>query len=156
MVWETVLYVNNLFDTNAKLAFDRERGGRARLGYHVGTPRTIGLTLRKAFLAAPPPPAAAAAAAAAASAAPAGDADLPRRIGDPGDGHLPATAAATATAAGTRARLSGDDQGKRHAAAITASRTDAPLAPHRSGRRRRFGPRDRHVRKGLSKRAASR
>jgi outer membrane receptor protein involved in Fe transport len=44
-----VLYVNNLFDENAILAFDRERGGRARLGYHVGTPRTIGLTVRQAF-----------------------------------------------------------------------------------------------------------
>ena len=36
---EVVAYVNNLFDTNAKLSFDRERGGRARLGYNVGTPR---------------------------------------------------------------------------------------------------------------------
>ena len=26
-----MLYVNNLFDENAKLSFDRERGGRARL-----------------------------------------------------------------------------------------------------------------------------
>ena len=32
-----------------KLSFDRERGGRARLGFNVGQPRTIGLTLRKAF-----------------------------------------------------------------------------------------------------------
>ena len=56
---DVILYANNLFDENAKLAFDRERGGRARLGYHVGTPRTIGLTLRKAFrddAVAPPPP----------------------------------------------------------------------------------------------------
>ncbi len=55
---EVVGYVNNLFDTNAKLSFDRERGGRARLGYNVGTPRIIGLTLRKRFAeaAAPPPP----------------------------------------------------------------------------------------------------
>jgi iron complex outermembrane recepter protein len=54
---EVVAYVNNLFDTNAKLSFDRERGGRARLGYNVGTPRVIGLTLRKRFAqAAPPPP----------------------------------------------------------------------------------------------------
>ncbi|MGI8611432.1 MAG: TonB-dependent receptor, partial [Sphingomicrobium sp.] len=60
---ELVAYVNNLFDENAKLSLDRERGGRARLGYNIGTPRTIGLTLRQAFLAprpavvqAPPPP----------------------------------------------------------------------------------------------------
>ncbi|HVL29876.1 MAG TPA: TonB-dependent receptor, partial [Sphingomicrobium sp.] len=54
---DVILYANNLFDENAKLAFDRERGGRARLGYHVSTPRTIGLTLRQAFraeAAAPP------------------------------------------------------------------------------------------------------
>jgi iron complex outermembrane receptor protein len=59
---EIVGYVNNLFDENAKLSFDRERGGRARLGFNIGTPRTIGLTVRQAFLApravemAPPPP----------------------------------------------------------------------------------------------------
>ena len=46
---DAVLYVNNVLDESPKLAFDRERGGRARLGYHVGQPRTIGLTLRKAF-----------------------------------------------------------------------------------------------------------
>jgi len=46
---DAVLYVNNVFDESPKLSFDRERGGRARLGYHVGQPRTIGLTLRKAF-----------------------------------------------------------------------------------------------------------
>ena len=63
---EVVGYVNNLFDEDPKLSLDRERGGRARIGYNVGTPRTIGLTLRQAFLAprsapvmeavAPPPP----------------------------------------------------------------------------------------------------
>jgi iron complex outermembrane receptor protein len=60
---EVVGYVNNLFDENPRLSFDRERGGRARLGYNIGTPRTIGLTLRQAFrsagpvvAAAPPPP----------------------------------------------------------------------------------------------------
>ena len=50
---EVVLYVNNLFDENPLLSFDRERGGRARLGYNVGQPRTIGLTLRHAFRSAP-------------------------------------------------------------------------------------------------------
>lgn len=44
-----LVYVNNLFDENALLAFDRERGGRARLGFHVGQPRTFGVTARKSF-----------------------------------------------------------------------------------------------------------
>lgn len=44
-----IAYVNNLFDENALLSFDRERGGRARLGYTVGQPRTFGITARKAF-----------------------------------------------------------------------------------------------------------
>jgi outer membrane receptor protein involved in Fe transport len=42
-------YVTNLFDKNPLLSFDRERGGRARLGFNVGQPRTIGLTARKTF-----------------------------------------------------------------------------------------------------------
>jgi iron complex outermembrane receptor protein len=42
-------YVNNLFDENALLSFDRERGGRARLGYTIGQPRTMGVTVRHAF-----------------------------------------------------------------------------------------------------------
>ena len=42
-------YVNNLFDENPLLSFDRERGGRARLGFSVGQPRTFGLTARKEF-----------------------------------------------------------------------------------------------------------
>ena len=60
---EVVAYVNNLFDENAKLAFDRERGGRARQAFHIGTPRTIGMTVRMGFKSgpkvaevAPPPP----------------------------------------------------------------------------------------------------
>lgn len=43
------IYVNNLLDENALLAFDRERGGRARLGFSVSQPRTFGLTVRKGF-----------------------------------------------------------------------------------------------------------
>ncbi len=43
------LYVSNLFDENAQLAFDRERGGRARLGFSTNPPRTIGMTVRKTF-----------------------------------------------------------------------------------------------------------
>jgi outer membrane receptor protein involved in Fe transport len=47
--FSVVAYVNNLLDENALLAFDRERGGRARLGYHVGQPRTFGITARQKF-----------------------------------------------------------------------------------------------------------
>jgi len=47
--FDFTIYVNNLFDENALLAFDRERGGRARLGFHVGQPRTLGVTVRKRF-----------------------------------------------------------------------------------------------------------
>ena len=43
------VYVNNLLDENALLSFDRERGGRARLGFNVGQPRIIGLTVRQRF-----------------------------------------------------------------------------------------------------------
>ncbi|MDP9424305.1 MAG: TonB-dependent receptor [Pseudomonadota bacterium] len=46
---EVVAYVNNLFDENPKLSFDRERGGRARLGFNIGTPRTVGVTTRIKF-----------------------------------------------------------------------------------------------------------
>jgi iron complex outermembrane receptor protein len=46
---DIVAYVNNVFDENALMSFDRERGGRARLGYQIGQPRTYGLTVRKAF-----------------------------------------------------------------------------------------------------------
>ncbi|WP_332102840.1 hypothetical protein [Kineobactrum salinum] len=47
--WEAVLYANNVTDENAQLSFDRERGGRARLAYRNGQPRTVGITLRKFF-----------------------------------------------------------------------------------------------------------
>lgn len=47
--WEVVLYMNNVTDTNANLSFDRERGGRARLGFRTNQPRTIGLTARTRF-----------------------------------------------------------------------------------------------------------
>jgi iron complex outermembrane receptor protein len=46
---ELVAYVNNVFDENPILSFDRERGGRARLGFNVGQPRIIGLTFRQKF-----------------------------------------------------------------------------------------------------------
>jgi iron complex outermembrane recepter protein len=53
-------YVTNIFDVDPKLSLDRERGLRARIGYNIGTPRTIGLTVRQSFgghpLPPPPPP----------------------------------------------------------------------------------------------------
>ncbi len=47
--WSILAYINNLADENAALAFDRERGGRARLGFHTNQPRTFGLTARLRF-----------------------------------------------------------------------------------------------------------
>ena len=44
-----IAYVNNLFDENPLLSFDRERGGRARLGFNVGQPRVVGVTVRQSF-----------------------------------------------------------------------------------------------------------
>jgi len=43
------VYVTNALDQDPLLAFDKERGGRARVGYDVGTPRVIGVTMRKHF-----------------------------------------------------------------------------------------------------------
>jgi len=47
--WSLVFYVSNLFDENALLSFDRERGGRARTAFRSNQPRTIGVTYRKDF-----------------------------------------------------------------------------------------------------------
>jgi iron complex outermembrane receptor protein len=47
--WALILFVNNVADENANLAFDRERGGRARLGFHTNQPRTYGITVRHEF-----------------------------------------------------------------------------------------------------------
>ncbi len=47
--FSAILYVNNVSDEKALLSFDRERGGRARLGFATNQPRTIGVTLRKSF-----------------------------------------------------------------------------------------------------------
>jgi len=47
--WEAVLYINNVTDENADLSYDRERGGRARIGFRTNAPRTIGVTIRKSF-----------------------------------------------------------------------------------------------------------
>ena len=47
--WEVVAYLRNLTDENANLSFDRERGGRARLGFRTNDPRTLGVTFRMRF-----------------------------------------------------------------------------------------------------------
>jgi iron complex outermembrane receptor protein len=47
--WDFSLYANNLFDEQALLALDRERGLRARVGYLTNQPRTFGLTARFKF-----------------------------------------------------------------------------------------------------------
>jgi iron complex outermembrane receptor protein len=47
--FEVSVYANNLFDENALLSFDRERGGRARQAFNINTPRTVGLTTRYKF-----------------------------------------------------------------------------------------------------------
>ena len=47
--WEVAFYINNASDENANLSFDRERGGRARLGFRTNQPRTIGINLRHSF-----------------------------------------------------------------------------------------------------------
>ena len=44
-----MVYVNNLFNETPLLSLDRERGGRARIGYNVGSPRKYGLTVRQSF-----------------------------------------------------------------------------------------------------------
>ena len=47
--WDMALFVSNLTDENAPLSFDRERGGRARLGFRIGQPRTAGFVVRRSF-----------------------------------------------------------------------------------------------------------
>jgi iron complex outermembrane recepter protein len=47
--WDFRLYGNNLTDKNANLSFDRERGGRARLGFRTNQPRTIGINVSRRF-----------------------------------------------------------------------------------------------------------
>ena len=48
-VWEFAGYVNNLWDTNAHLALDYERGRSARVGYLTNQPRTIGMYAQYKF-----------------------------------------------------------------------------------------------------------
>jgi len=47
--WSATLYVHNVGDENANLSFDRERGGRARLGFRTNQPRTVGVVVRANF-----------------------------------------------------------------------------------------------------------
>ncbi len=47
--WDVALYANNLTDERALLAFDRERGTRARIFYLTNQPRTFGLSARVNF-----------------------------------------------------------------------------------------------------------
>lgn len=47
--WDIALFVNNVTDENVRQSLDRERGGRARVGYRVGQPRTAGITARYDF-----------------------------------------------------------------------------------------------------------
>lgn len=47
--WSATLYVQNVGDENTNLSFDRERGGRARLGFRTNKPRTIGVVVRANF-----------------------------------------------------------------------------------------------------------
>jgi iron complex outermembrane receptor protein len=47
--WEVAGYLNNLWDTNAHVALDYERGRSARLGYLTNQPRTIGVGAQYKF-----------------------------------------------------------------------------------------------------------
>lgn len=47
--WNLTFYINNLFDEDALLSFDRERGGAARAAFRTNQPRTFGLTFRTDF-----------------------------------------------------------------------------------------------------------
>jgi hypothetical protein len=41
--WELAAYLNNIWDTNARLALDYERGRSARVGYITNQPETVGI-----------------------------------------------------------------------------------------------------------------
>jgi iron complex outermembrane recepter protein len=47
--WDVSFYINNLTDELAYLAFDRERGTRARIFYLVNQPRTFGISTRFSY-----------------------------------------------------------------------------------------------------------
>ncbi len=44
--WDTAIFMNNVTDERALLALDQERGTRARVGFLINTPRTIGISAR--------------------------------------------------------------------------------------------------------------
>ncbi len=44
--WDVSFYVNNIFDEEAQLALDQERGSRARVGYLTNQPLTFGVQFR--------------------------------------------------------------------------------------------------------------
>ena len=47
--WDVALFINNATDERALLALDQERGTRARVGFLINQPRTIGLSARVGF-----------------------------------------------------------------------------------------------------------
>jgi iron complex outermembrane receptor protein len=47
--WDVSLFLNNVTDERALLAFDQERGTRARISYMTNQPRTFGVTTRLNF-----------------------------------------------------------------------------------------------------------
>ena len=47
--WDVSAYLNNVTDERAFLAFDQERGTRARIGYLTNQPRTFGISTRFDF-----------------------------------------------------------------------------------------------------------
>lgn len=47
--WELAGYVSNIWDTNANLAIDYERGRRARVAFLTNQPRTIGISAQYKF-----------------------------------------------------------------------------------------------------------
>jgi iron complex outermembrane receptor protein len=47
--WDVAAFVNNLTDERALLAFDQERGTRARIGYLTNQPRSFGISTRFDF-----------------------------------------------------------------------------------------------------------
>ena len=47
--WEWAAYFNNIWDTNAHLALDYERGRSARVGYLTNQPRTFGVYAQYRF-----------------------------------------------------------------------------------------------------------
>jgi iron complex outermembrane receptor protein len=47
--WDLSFYINNLTDERAELGLDRERGGRARVGFLTNQPRTYGFSTRIAY-----------------------------------------------------------------------------------------------------------